>query len=103
VTAPFANFPPLMRPHLASRLVQQQSSVEHALGFYGQLVGHVVPRALAPTSCDPDEDHVIACPLTAKARLMVSGDNDLLVLDTYRDIAIVSPAQAIARIEAAAS
>jgi predicted nucleic acid-binding protein len=91
-----------MHQHLASRLVQQQSSVEHALGFYGQLVGHVVPRALAPTSRDPDDDHVIACAPTAKAQLIVSGDNDLRVLDTYRDIAIVSPAQAIARIEAAA-
>jgi predicted nucleic acid-binding protein len=102
VSAPFANFPPLMRQHLASRLAQQQSSVERALGFYGQLVGHVVPRALAPTSRDPDDDHVIACPLTANAQLIVSGDQDLLVLENVREIAIVTPAQAIALIEAAA-
>jgi putative PIN family toxin of toxin-antitoxin system len=92
----------LARPHLASRLAQQQSSVEHALGVYGQLVGHVVPRAIKPTSRDSDDDHVLACAGAAKAQLIVSGDRDLLALDTYRDIAIVTPAQAVARIVAGA-
>jgi putative PIN family toxin of toxin-antitoxin system len=90
----------LSRPHLASRLVQQQSSVEQALGFYDQLIAQVVPRAIEPTSRDPDDDHVIACALAAKAQLIVSGDRDLLVLENVREIAIVTPAQAIARIEA---
>jgi putative PIN family toxin of toxin-antitoxin system len=90
----------LSQPHLASRLVQQQSSVEHALGFYDQLIAQVVPRAIEPTSRDPDDDHVIACALAAKAQLIVSGDRDLLVLENVREIAIVTPAQAIARIEA---
>jgi putative PIN family toxin of toxin-antitoxin system len=93
----------LARPHLAARLVQQRSSVEQALGFYGQLVANVIPLTLAPTSRDPDDDHVIACALAAKAQLIVSGDRDLLVLENVRDIAIVTPAQAITRIEAPAN
>jgi predicted nucleic acid-binding protein len=90
----------LNRPHLASRLAQQQSSVAQALASYDQLVTQVVPRAIEPTSRDPDDDHVIACALAAKAQLIVSGDRDLLVLEAVREIAIVTPAQAIACIEA---
>lgn len=89
----------LARPHLAARLAQQPSSVAQAIDFYGQLVGHVAPRAIAPTSRDPDDDHVLACALAAQAQLIVSGDNDLLDLGTYRTIAIVTPAQALACIE----
>jgi predicted nucleic acid-binding protein len=44
---------------------------------------------------------VLACALAAKAQLIVSGDKDLLVIDTYRSIAIVNAAQAIERIEQA--
>jgi len=33
---------------------------------------------------DPDDDHVLACALGAKADLIVSGDSDLLNLKTYR-------------------
>jgi len=91
----------LARPHLASRLPQQQSSVEQALGFYGQLVTHVIPRPIEPTSRDPDDDHVLACALAAKAHLIVSGDNDLLTLGRYRTIAILTPALALAHIAAA--
>lgn len=88
----------LARPHLASRLAQQPASVEQAIGLYSQLVGHVVPRTIAPTSRDPDDDHVLACALAAKAQLIVSGDKDLLDLCHYRTIAILTPAQALARI-----
>jgi len=35
---------------------------------------------------DPDDDHVLACALTARAELIVSGDKDLLDLNTYQDI-----------------
>jgi putative PIN family toxin of toxin-antitoxin system len=90
----------LNRPHLASRLTQQQSSVAQALALYDQLVTQVVPRAIEPTSRDPDDDHVIACALASKAQLIVSGDRDLLVLEAVREIAVVTPAQAIACIEA---
>ncbi len=90
----------LSRPHLASRIGQQQTSVERALDFYGQLVARVVPRPVPRVSRDPDDDHVIPCAVAAEAQLIISGDKDLLDLGSYRSIAILAPAEAIARIEA---
>lgn len=52
-----------------------------------------VPRVVAD---DPDDDHVLACALTAQADLIVSGDKHLLNLGgQYQGIAIVTPAQAV--------
>ena len=52
-----------------------------------------VPRVVAN---DADDDHVLACALTAQADLIVSGDKHLLGLgDNYQGIAIVTPAQAV--------
>lgn len=59
----------LAREHLASRLAKQRSSVEQAIGFYGELAISVsplvTPRAVPR---DADDDHVIAAALAAKAR-----------------------------------
>ncbi len=55
-----------------------------------------VPRVVAN---DADDDHVLACALTAQADLIVSGDKHLLSLGGhYQGIAIVTPAEAVHRI-----
>lgn len=91
----------LAREHLATRLAKQRSSVEQAIGLYGELAISVspltTPRAVPR---DRDDDQVIAAALAAKADLLVSGDADLLSLVSYEGIAIVSPAEAIRQIEA---
>ena len=46
-------------------------------------------------SRDPDDDHVIACALAAKARLIVSGDRDLRDLGTYKGIRILNATDAL--------
>jgi putative PIN family toxin of toxin-antitoxin system len=43
-------------------------------------------------SRDPDDDHVLGCALAASARVIVTGDKDLLSLHPFQDIAIVTPA-----------
>lgn len=55
----------------------------------------VVPRTVPN---DPDDDHVIACALTADAQLIVSGDRHLLDIGRYQGIVIVRPGEAIQRI-----
>ena len=57
------------------------------------------PAAVPKVSRDPDDDHVLACAVSAKADRIVSGDNDLLTLKQHRGIAILTPAPALARIK----
>jgi putative PIN family toxin of toxin-antitoxin system len=40
----------------------------------------------------PDDDKFLALAVNGRADAIVSGDDDLLVLDTYRGIPIISPA-----------
>jgi len=57
-----------------------------------------VPPA-APASRDVDDDHVLACALAAHADLIVSGDGDLLSLQSFQRIPIIAAAQAIGIIQ----
>ncbi len=56
------------------------------------------PALASPVSRDPDDDAVLACALAAKADLIVSGDQDLLVLQAFEGIPIVTIAQALERL-----
>lgn len=59
----------------------------------------VTPLAVSSVvTADPDDDHVIAAAVVAKARLLVSGDRHLLALGTHRTIRIVTPTEALALI-----
>lgn len=61
------------------------------LRHHAQLVD---PPALPCAVCrDPDDDLVLATALAAKARCLVTGDDDLLVLRSYEGIPILNPRQ----------
>lgn len=72
---------------------------DQMLSNYRRLATLVTSRQLAhPISRDADDDAVLACALAAHADLIVSGDDDLLVLKTFQDIPIATVSQAIKRI-----
>jgi uncharacterized protein len=62
---------------------------------YRALVTVTLPVQITPTSRDPDDDHVLACALAAKAQLIVSRDGDLLDLVTFGDIPILPAVRAL--------
>jgi putative PIN family toxin of toxin-antitoxin system len=72
-----------------------------ALAAYAQLCEFVDPVALpAPVCRDPDDDLVLATALAGRADVIVTGDEDLLVLGAYEGIHILSPRQFLEKIGA---
>lgn len=63
---------------------------------YRRLAHRVTVRQLSKQiSRDADDDQVLACALAAKADFIVSGDKDLLTLNMFREIPIMTAAEAI--------
>ena len=90
----------LDRSHIAKKMTEQGTSADEVLTLYGRFARIVsptdVPRVVLS---DPDDDHVIACAVLAGAQLVVSGDSDVLALRRHQNIDIVTPADALRRIE----
>jgi putative PIN family toxin of toxin-antitoxin system len=65
-----------------------------ALEAYVKLCEFVEPEPLDKRVCrDKDDDVVLATALAGKADVIVTGDEDLLVLKKFRGIEILSPRQ----------
>jgi putative PIN family toxin of toxin-antitoxin system len=86
----------LSRPFASKRLAQIGKSVREVLADFVETVELVepveVPRVVPN---DPDDDHVLAAALAAHADCIVSGDSDLLSLERYEGIPILTAAQAL--------
>jgi putative PIN family toxin of toxin-antitoxin system len=89
----------IMRKQFVKRLALIEQSSAQVLADYLQVVELVEPVSIPPTFRDPDDDAVLACALAAHADLIVSGDDDLLILSTFEGIPIVTPAVALQMIE----
>jgi uncharacterized protein len=53
-------------------------------------------RRLHVVRHDPSDNKFLECAVAGKARVIISGDNDLLSLGHYRQIRIQTPAQFLA-------
>ena len=71
------------------------------IGLVSDLV--IAPALPMPICRDPDDDAVLSCALAAQADLIVSGDQDLLVLQVFEGIPILTAAQAMEWLRNAAS
>lgn len=90
----------ITRSALTRRLAAIGKTAREVLADYLEAIELVEPVAVPRIVHDPDDDHVLACALTATAELIVSGDADLLELAAYEGTPIVTPAEALRRIEA---
>jgi putative PIN family toxin of toxin-antitoxin system len=89
------------RPKFDTILIRSNTSRERSLDEVRALAEVIEPVPLpAPVCRDPDDDAVLALALAAQVDFIVSGDNDLLDLQAFESIPIVTPAEALHRIEA---
>jgi putative PIN family toxin of toxin-antitoxin system len=87
----------LAKPKLALAIAASGKSASAHVANYRRLA--ISMRRAMPQgawSRDPDDDHVIACALAAKADFVVTGDDDLLSLGTLEAVRIVSPVDLLA-------
>ena len=86
-------------PHLAKAIVKKQQTPTAILNLLRDVLRVVQAPALTSRVCrDPDDDAVLACAKAASADLIISGDQDLLVLQAFEGIQIVTAAQALERL-----
>ena len=91
----------LKRAKFAKVIAASGVGIDGLVLGYAELATPVEPVPIPPTIlalADPDDDHVLACALAADAELIVSGDQHLLGLGAFKDIEIITAAQALERI-----
>ncbi len=65
---------------------------QHLIASYFKRAIFVTVTGSIRVCRDPNDDMVLECALAAGAQCIVTGDKDLLVLDPFRGIRVVSPA-----------
>ena len=89
----------LGREKFAKHLHVRGLSATRVFEGYAALATVVVPAIIPPAIIDdPDDDAVLACAVSAKADLVVSGDPHLLKLEHHQEVPIVTPAEAVERL-----
>lgn len=79
---------------VAGRLHEQFPSVNYRrpLSILESKLTMVRPAALGEAVCrDPDDDDIISCALGGKAKVICSGDGDLLALNGFRGLEVMKP------------
>jgi uncharacterized protein len=95
VLAEFAEV--IQREKFRPRLEQGGRSAEAILSCFGVVAFVVKPAAIPVPAAlrDPDDIHVLACAMAAHADAIVSGDKDLLALDSFEGIPIITVSDAL--------
>jgi uncharacterized protein len=81
-----------LRDVLIRKFRQRPVDVRAAVRLFEQTFTLVAPDPLdSPTCRDPDDDVVLATALAGESDAIVSGDQDLLILDPFRSVRVLSP------------
>lgn len=91
----------LSRPKFASRLQAANVTADMLMADYQNLITLVEPATIPRTAADPDDDAVLACALAAHAQAIVSGDDHLLSLQSFRGVAVYTAVDFLNLLEAA--
>lgn len=81
-----------LRDVLTRKFRQREPDVRSSLRLFRETFTLVAPEVLDPPVCrDRDDDVVLGTALAGGCVAVVTGDQDLLVLDSFRDIRILTP------------
>jgi len=90
----------LSRPHLRNKYGVTEDDVKTVVALL-LLRGEAVSVSQSLTVCrDPKDDKFLETAMAGRADVIVSGDEDLLVLDPFEGIPIVSPAEFLRSLDA---
>jgi uncharacterized protein len=81
-----------LREVLERKFHQRAIDVRSALQLFAETFTLVTPDALDSSTCrDRDDDVVLASALAGECAAIVTGDQDLLILDPFRGIRVLAP------------
>jgi putative PIN family toxin of toxin-antitoxin system len=87
--------PPLLnelRDVLQRKFNQRAIDVRDTLQLFGEHFTLVTPETLDPPACrDRDDDVVLATACAGECAAIITGDQDLLILDPFRGIRVLAP------------
>ena len=87
------------RPKFEEILARSNTDAQQMLDRLQRLAEIIDPPPLpAAVSRDPSDDAVLALAVASQADLIITGDNDLLILGSHAGIPIIDPAEAVTRI-----
>ena len=81
-----------VREKLRSKIKLPKETIDEILGFLERHTSNVVPADVSADACaDPDDLMVLGTAKAGDASYLVTGDRDLLALETYEGIGIATP------------
>lgn len=81
-----------VRDQLVSKIKLPEETANEILGFLQRHASSTDPVEVPADACrDPDDLMVLGTAKAAEADYLVTGDRDLLILETYEGISIVTP------------
>lgn len=89
----------ITRPKFDAIFLRSKTSPTKTLAEVRLLAEVIDPPPLPQSVCrDPDDDAVLALALAAQADMVISGDEDLLCLNPFGRIPVLTPAQALQKV-----
>ena len=81
-----------LRDKLLNKFERESSEVERAIALLRVRMQIVIPTPLdEPVSRDSKDDPILGTAIAGEAERIITGDKDLLVLESYRGIKIMKP------------